>query len=88
VVNVPAVQLFCGSGPEVDELSTQMQQAWVAFARSGNPSHELLGQWPVWDTTGRATMVFGRQTGVVDAPRDDELSVWEQYRPLVTGVSG
>jgi para-nitrobenzyl esterase len=81
-VGVPAVQLFSGSGPEVDELSTRMQQAWLAFARSGNPSHELLGQWPTWDATKRTTMIFGPRTGVEVAPRDEELALWEQYRPL------
>ena len=27
-------------------------------------------------------MVFGRQTGAIDGPRNAELSVWERYRPL------
>ena len=35
VVHVPAVQLFTGGGVEVETLSTQMQQAWLAFARNG-----------------------------------------------------
>jgi hypothetical protein len=33
-------------------------------------------------------MVFGRRTGAVDAPRNEELAVWERYRPLLTGESG
>ena len=65
-----------------------MQPAWLAFARSGNPTHELLGEWPMWDAGRRATMVFGPRTGVQNAPRDEELAVWEQQRPLFTGVPG
>ena len=42
VVHVPAIQLFTGSGVEVETLSTQMQQAWVAFAHSGDPAHAAL----------------------------------------------
>jgi para-nitrobenzyl esterase len=83
VVHVPAIQLFTGSGIEVETLSTQMQQAWVAFARNGDPTHAALeGGWPTWDPRKRTTMVFGRQTGAIDGPRNAELGIWERYRPL------
>jgi para-nitrobenzyl esterase len=85
VVDVPAVQLFTGAGTEVEALSSQMQRAWLAFARSGDPAHADLESWPQWDPTVRTTMIFGEQTGAVDGPRDVELSVWENYRPLRVG---
>jgi para-nitrobenzyl esterase len=85
-VHVPAVQLFSGAGPEVDVLSKMMQKAWLGFARTGDPSHEDLGLWPVWDPASRRTMVFGPHTGVQDAPRDPELATWERYRPLTTAA--
>jgi para-nitrobenzyl esterase len=78
-VHNPAVQFFTGGGPEVESLSALMQQAWLAFARSGDPSHPALGSW---DPATRSTMVFGGHSATVDAPRNDELSVWEQHRPL------
>jgi para-nitrobenzyl esterase len=81
VVHVPAVQMFTGAGSEVEALSRQMQRAWLAFARTGNPTRAEL-EWPSWDPTRRSTMVFGQQSGAVDAPRNQELSVWERYRPL------
>jgi para-nitrobenzyl esterase len=86
-VRQPAVQLFTGAGPEVDALSSLMQHAWLAFARTGDPSHPALGTWPTWDPATRSTMVFGRQSGPVDGPRNQELSVWEKYRPLFAGVT-
>ena len=83
VVHVPAVQLFTGDGIEVEMLSTRMQQAWLAFARAGDPTHAALeGGWPAWDPRKRSTMVFGRQTRATDGPRNAELAVWERYRPL------
>ena len=88
VVHVPAVQLFSGGGPEVEALSAKMQQAWLAFARTGDPSNPLSGDWPTWNARSRSTMIFGAQSGVVDAPRDAELSLWEQYRPLCAAVPG
>jgi para-nitrobenzyl esterase len=87
-VDVPAVQLFSGSGPEAERLSRQMQHAWLAFARTGDPSHEGIDTWRGWDPAVRRTMVFGPDSGVVDAPRDDELALFERYRPLRSGVPG
>jgi para-nitrobenzyl esterase len=72
----PLIAAFAGGGPEAEALSARMQQAWLAFARFANPSHEGIGPWPAWDETRRATMVFGPGGGAVDAPRDEELAVW------------
>jgi para-nitrobenzyl esterase len=88
VVHVAAVQMFTGAGAEVELLSRQMQQAWLAFARTGDPSHSSLKRWPLWDPTQRSTMVFGPRTGAVERPRDDELAVWERYRPLFAAALG
>jgi para-nitrobenzyl esterase len=85
-VHVPAVQLFSGGGPEADSLSRQMQSAWLAFARTGDPSHDRLGEWREWDPAARGTMIFGPRSGMEDAPRNDELSLFGRYRPLRSGV--
>jgi para-nitrobenzyl esterase len=87
-VHLPVVQVFSGSGPAAQTLSDQMQGAWLAFARSGNPSHDGIGEWRAWDPSGRSTMIFGARTGLADAPRDEELAVLERYRPLVSVVPG
>jgi para-nitrobenzyl esterase len=87
VVRHPEVQIFTGAGPEVDALSSVMQDAWLSFAHTGDPSHEALGSWPAWEPSIRSTMVFGRQSGAVDGPRNDELSIWEKYRPLFARVT-
>jgi para-nitrobenzyl esterase len=87
-VHLPAVQLFSGSGPGAEALSQQMQEAWLAFAHAGDPSHGGIGEWRGWDPAHRCTMVFGPHSGLADAPRDDELSVFEGYRPLRSGVPG
>lgn len=83
----PVVAAFSGGGPEADALSARMQQAWISFARSGDPSHEGIGMWPAWDPVRRATMVFGPGGGAVDAPRNEELAVWAEVTPLVGSAS-
>jgi len=87
-VHLPVVQMFSGAGPAVQSLSDQMQRAWLAFAGSGSPSHEGIGEWRPWEPEGRATMIFGAHTELVDGPRDAELAVLELHRPLVSAVPG
>jgi para-nitrobenzyl esterase len=76
-VEHPVVQVFAGSGPEAMRLSEAMQDAWVAFARHGDPSCDAVGAWPGYDTVRRPTMIFGDKGGVEDDPRRAERVVWE-----------
>jgi para-nitrobenzyl esterase len=87
-VHLPVVQVFSGGGPAVETLSSQMQRAWLAFAATGDPSHDGIGTWRPWEPVERSTMIFGADTRLVAAPRDEELAVLERSRPLVSGVPG
>ena len=58
-------------------LSHQMQDAWIAFAKGGDPSHEGLPAWQAYDTTDRATMVFDAESRIELAPLEPERSFWE-----------
>jgi para-nitrobenzyl esterase len=87
-VGLPAVQVFSGAGSAVETLSSQMQKAWLAFAATGDPSHEGVEAWRPWAPGDRATMIFGRDTRLETAPRDDELAALAYFRPLEGGVPG
>jgi para-nitrobenzyl esterase len=63
-----------------------MQAAWLAFACTGDPAHPGIGDWPEWEPARRATMIFGAESGLALAPRDEELAVWEAHRPLTAGT--
>ena len=49
---------FFGSGPEADALSEAMMDAWINFAKAGNPSTDTTA-WLRYDGGKRATMMFG-----------------------------
>ncbi len=66
-----------------DALSDAMRASWLSFARTGDPSNPLVGRWPSWDRERRTTMVFGQTISVEEAPRNDELAVWEPVAPLL-----
>jgi para-nitrobenzyl esterase len=65
--------------PDVPRLTNEMSQAWIAFARSGDPSHPALPQWPRYDLERRATMIFGPSTGVADDPDAAERTLWQGH---------
>jgi para-nitrobenzyl esterase len=65
-----------GSGPAADHLSHQMMDAWIAFARHGEPGHDGIGPWPAYETGERNTMVFGPDTAVQPAPFEEERRLW------------
>ena len=39
---------FTGVGPEADQLARQMMDAWLGFAKHGEPSHPGIGAWPAY----------------------------------------
>lgn len=63
--------------PEAAEVERDMSGAWVAFARDGDPNHEGLPPWPLYDARTRATMIFDTPSRVVNDPRRAERIVWE-----------
>ena len=76
--HVEGMTRFAGSGPTAEKLAREMQDAWLAFAHSGDPSCAGLGPWPAYTEERRATMLFGATTIVEDAPLDDERRAWEK----------
>ena len=68
---------FTGVGAEAEQLSGHMMDAWIAFARTGDPSHPGVGEWPAYSTDNRHTMIFGRRCGVQRAPFEQERAAWD-----------
>jgi para-nitrobenzyl esterase len=65
-----------GRGPEAVALAERIQDAWIAFARTGRPAHPGIGDWPGYDGGQRRTMILDRRCRVEPAPREPELSFW------------
>jgi para-nitrobenzyl esterase len=76
-LDAPTQDKFAGTGPVVQRLSTNMMDAWLNFARGGDPSHAGIGTWRAYDANERATMVFGRDCALQSAPFDDERRAWD-----------
>jgi para-nitrobenzyl esterase len=56
--NIERANHMTGGGKEAHVLADKMSQAWINFARNGNPNHKGLPQWARYDSTNTATMHF------------------------------
>jgi len=70
--NVDAGASMTGAGQDRYQLAHVMSAAWAAFARSGNPNHADMPQWPVFNPDEYPTMVFGSSIGVKNDPNRAE----------------
>ena len=66
-----------GGRPEAPALAERVSEAWLAFARTGDPNHPGLPAWPAYDTDRRATMLFDVDCRVADDPDAEERLAWE-----------
>jgi para-nitrobenzyl esterase len=58
-------------------LADQVSDAWLAFARSGDPNTRGLPRWPPFDAARRATMVFDTTSAAADDPlREQRLAMF------------
>jgi para-nitrobenzyl esterase len=77
-----------GTGsPQQLTLWNKFASSWVALAKTGNPNNPNLPEWPAYDSTRRATMVFDNDPRVENDPRSEIRKFWEQM-PRPAGPRG
>jgi para-nitrobenzyl esterase len=69
---------FTGDGPEEQSLAIKIQDSTTAFMRTGDPSCESIGKWPVYGKD-RLTMILDKNTRVEAAPYEEERRIWDGY---------
>jgi para-nitrobenzyl esterase len=77
-----------GSGsPDAKLMCETLSATLLAFARTGDPNNAKIPQWPRFDTSQRATLVFDRNTRVVHDPHGALRQLWVDT-PMPTSVLG
>ena len=61
-----------GGGPGPRELAASVSEAWIQFARSGNPNHHGLPNWPAFSAETCPTMIFDTQCRMQNNPDKEE----------------
>jgi para-nitrobenzyl esterase len=70
--NVDVAASMTGAGQDRYALADQVSGAFAAFARSGDPNHDGLPDWPRFNARDRATLVFDNDCRAMADPYGDE----------------
>jgi para-nitrobenzyl esterase len=66
--NTDRCAMMTGGGARARALAAKISEAWIAFARSGDPSHADLPRWPKLDPAAGQTMVLDDECRVANDP--------------------
>jgi para-nitrobenzyl esterase len=87
--NVDVAASMTGSMNNRYALEHRMSAAWAAFARTGNPNHKDLPQWPAFSASSYPTMVLNDECKVVNDPNKEERLALKAVRSTGgTGTAG
>ena len=82
--NVKIAANLTGGGPAAMALADKVSDAWIAFARTGNPNTPKLPRWPQFNATDRPTMVIDNQSQVENDPLRDQRKLMFRALNLTT----
>lgn len=68
---------FTGDRPYKYQMATAISEAWIAFARTGNPSRPGIPEWEPYTLEKRATMILDVPCRLEYDPGREELDAWE-----------
>jgi para-nitrobenzyl esterase len=66
--NINVSTRLTGGGADAQALADRVSEAWIAFARTGNPNTPKLPMWPAFNAKDRATMVINNTSRVENDP--------------------
>ncbi len=74
--NVAKSAAMSGTGEEAQAIADMMSESWLAFARSGDPNHAGVPQWPIYTSSNRAMMLFDVTPEVKIDPHGEQRAVF------------
>lgn len=77
-INSPFGTMLTGGGEKAEDLSKQVQAAWINFAKTGDPNHADLPSWPTYCDSQRSTMIFDSENSVETNPREEARNFFIQ----------
>ena len=75
--NADVCETMTGNGPMARSLAAKMSQAWINFAKTGDPNHAGVPKWPALSGTSVPTMIFNDTCLVKDYPDHAEQDAIE-----------
>lgn len=85
--NADKKPLLLGAGPEPAQVAATMSQAWIDFARRGDPS-PAGATWPSYDPTKRSTIIFNTTSYIVCDPDREARLFFATDVPPAAAIMG
>ena len=76
ILDHPDWSIFSDTSEEAKKHSEKIMDSWIAFARTGSPSHSGIPEWPKYNIKKRSTMMLGKEIKAVDDPYGKERMAW------------
>jgi para-nitrobenzyl esterase len=80
--NIDQAASMTGAMQDRYALAHKMSAAFASFARTGNPNHADLPNWPAFNTRSYPTMMFGNECKVLNDPNREERLALKAIREL------
>jgi len=84
--NIAQPDSLTGTSANAQKAADQMSEAFIAFARNGNPAHAGIPAWRPYELSSRSTMVFDAESQLVDDPRGEERKLFAQVPYIQRGT--
>ncbi|GFE78738.1 carboxylic ester hydrolase [Steroidobacter agaridevorans] len=84
--NIAQPGSLTGTDADAQKTADQMSEAFIAFARTGNPAHAGIPEWKPYGLPSRATMVFDAKSQLADDPRGEERKLFAQAPYIQRGT--
>ena len=62
---------------EIEKFSRTMMDAWINFARCGNPNHKGMPVWSEYNTNSESTMLFDKELRVETGRYSNRDKIWQ-----------
>ncbi len=84
--NIAKAEAATHGSAEAKALAPKVSSAWIAFARTGNPTTKLMPAWPGYSADNRATMVIDNTPRVETDPAHELRAFWldEEKREMAS----
>jgi para-nitrobenzyl esterase len=73
-------------GPQAQAMADQMSEAFIAFARTGDPNCAAIPRWEPYGLPRRRTLVFDVPSRLADDPRGAERRLFEKVPFVQAGT--
>jgi para-nitrobenzyl esterase len=84
--NIDKKGALTGTSADAQKVADQMSEAFIAFARTGNPNNEAIPDWEPYQLPRRQTLVFDTRSRLADDPRGRERELFAKVPWIQQGT--